>query len=63
MVIFPLTAFRATLKTMASVYGRLFRDGTQNGFMDMLMTRSDFYSSIGYEQYENDDSEILDKLQ
>lgn len=63
MVIFPLTAFRATLKTMAGVYGRLFRDGTQNGFMDMLMTRSDFYSSIGYEQYENDDSEILDKLQ
>ena len=28
------------------------RDGTQNGFMDMLMTRSDFYSSIGYEQYD-----------
>jgi len=62
MVIFPLTAFRATLRTMESVYGKLFREGTQTGFMDMLMTRSDFYSNIGYDQYEKDDSEILDKL-
>lgn len=62
MVIFPLTAFRATLKTMADVYGRLFREGSQNGFMDKIMTRSDFYSSIGYEEYEKDDREILEKL-
>lgn len=63
MVIFPLTALRATLRTMESVYGKLFREGTQEGFMDMLMTRSEFYSNIGYDQYEKDDREILDRLQ
>ncbi|WP_393971639.1 methylisocitrate lyase [Oxyplasma meridianum] len=61
MAIFPLTAFRATLKTMETVYGKLFREGTQTGLMDMLMTRSDFYSNIGYQQYENDEREILDR--
>jgi methylisocitrate lyase len=62
MVIFPLTAFRATLRTMESVYGKLFREGTQTGFMDMLMTRADFYDNIGYDQYEKDDREILDRI-
>lgn len=62
MVIFPLTAFRATLRTMETVYGKLFREGTQTGFIDMLMTRADFYGNIGYEQYEKDDSEILDRI-
>ena len=62
MVIFPLTAFRATLRTMESVYGKLFMEGTQTGFMDMLMTRADFYDNIGYDQYEKDDREILDRI-
>ncbi len=57
-VIFPLTAFRAMLKTVESVYSDLMQSGTQKGFMDRLMTRSEYYSAIGYDQYEKEDREL-----
>ncbi len=62
-VIFPLTAFRAALKAMDSVYRDLFRAGTQRGFVDSLMTRKEFYSVIGYDQYAEDDSGIFREVQ
>ena len=54
-VIFPLTAFRASLKTVMSVYEDLKTAGTQRDFIDRLMTRSQFYDVIGYSDYEEDD--------
>ncbi len=54
-VIFPLTAFRASLKTIMSVYEDLKTAGTQRDFIDRLMTRSQFYDVIGYSDYEEDD--------
>ena len=54
-VIFPLTAFRASLKTIMSVYEDLKIAGTQRDFIDRLMTRSQFYDVIGYSDYEEDD--------
>ena len=59
MVIFPLTAFRAFLKTAAETYSDLFRNGTQRDFMDRIMTREDFYSIIGYDNYEREDRELV----
>ena len=59
-VIFPLTAFRAVLKTMESTYSDLFNKGGQGHFIDSLMTREEFYSLIGYEDYENEDKEIFE---
>ena len=58
MVIFPLTAFRAFLKTAAETYSDLIRNGTQRDFMDRIMTREDFYSIIGYDNYEREDREL-----
>jgi len=58
MVIFPLTTFRAFLKTAAETYSDLFRNGTQRDFMDRIMTREDFYSIIGYDNYEREDREL-----
>lgn len=59
-VIFPLTAFRAALKTMNGVYEHLYRDGTQAGFTDSLMTRKEFYTLIGYDTYEIEDRDIFE---
>ena len=58
-LIFPLTAFRAALKTMESVYNDLKRSGTQSGFMDKLMSRKDYYNVIGYDEYEKEDRDLL----
>lgn len=57
-VIFPLTAFRVSLKAMEEAYGKLFSSGTQRDYIDTLMTRADFYEVIGYNQYEREDSDL-----
>ncbi len=55
MVIFPLTAFRAVLKNMDSIYRNLYSAGTQRDFMDLIMSRKEFYDIIGYSEYEDED--------
>jgi methylisocitrate lyase len=61
IVIFPLTAFRASLKTMEDIYGAIKREGTQRNIIEKLMTRKEFYDLIGYYSYETEDSEIKKK--
>ncbi len=58
IVIYPLTAFRAALKTMEEIYSRIMSEGSQKGFIDALMTRDQFYNVIGYNQYEEMDREL-----
>ena len=50
-VIFPLTAFRVTLKAVQSAYDDLYKSGTQRDFIDRLMPRLEFYDVIGYHEY------------
>ena len=59
MVIFPLTAFRASLLAMESVYNEMISKGTQKGIIDKIMTRKRFYDIIGYDDYEEEDAEML----
>jgi methylisocitrate lyase len=54
-VIFPLTAFRVTLKAVQSTYDDLYKSGTQRDFIDRLMPRSEYYDVIGYHEYEDED--------
>lgn len=58
IVIYPLTAFRAALKTIEQVYSRILKDDSQKELMDALMKRDQFYNVIGYNQYEELDSEL-----
>jgi methylisocitrate lyase len=51
MVIFPVTAMRAVLKTMDDVYAELLHSGTQAGMMDRLRTRSELYDRLEYDRY------------
>lgn len=59
LVIFPLTAFRASIQTVRDIYRRLAEAGTQRDFIGDLMTRKEYYDVIGYDQYEKDDQEIF----
>lgn len=59
LVIFPLTAFRATLLTVRDIYRNLAEEGTQRDFIDRLMSRKEYYEVIGYEEYEKDDQDIF----
>jgi len=59
MVIFPLTAFRASLLSMENAYSLLKKRGTQKEFLNKLMTRKRFYDLIDYDGYEKEDRELF----
>lgn len=61
IVIFPLTAFRASLKTMDYIYSELARNGTQRDILNNLMTRKEFYDLIKYDSYEEEDKNLKSK--
>lgn len=61
IVIFPVTAFRAMMKTVKDVLVRLKEDGTQKRMLDSLMTRKEFYELIDYYRYEEADRRALDE--
>ncbi|MDR5754659.1 MULTISPECIES: methylisocitrate lyase [unclassified Caballeronia] len=52
IVLYPLSAFRATNKAAQNVYETIRRDGTQKAVVDTMQTRSELYESIGYHAYE-----------
>ena len=58
IVLFPLTAFRAALNTSEMVYKSIMENGSQKMVMDTIMTRARYYSIIGYDDYEKEDSEL-----
>ncbi len=62
MVIFPLTAFRGILKTTENIYKKLKDEGTQRDFINELMTRNDYYETIGYDEYEREDFSLSERL-
>jgi methylisocitrate lyase len=51
MVIFPVTAMRAVLKTMDETYSELLSSGTQASLMDRLRTRAELYERLEYDRY------------
>ncbi len=59
-VIYPVTVFRANAKNALEIYEMLVKEGGQEPFLDMLMTRREFYQIIGYDEYEAWDRELAD---
>ncbi|MCL4452365.1 MAG: methylisocitrate lyase [Candidatus Thermoplasmatota archaeon] len=57
-VIFPLTAFRISMKATQKAYEKLFSQGTQKNLLDIMMSRNEFYEVIGYHEYEKEDNEL-----
>jgi methylisocitrate lyase len=62
MVIFPLTAFRVMLKSVADALSKLKAEGTQKTFIEEMMTRKELYEIIGYQDYEGIDKKISKKM-
>lgn len=49
MVIFPLTAFRVSMKAAERCLGDLKRRGTQRSWLDQMQTRHELYDLLGYD--------------
>ena len=58
LILYPLSAFRAANKAAENVYHHIRKDGTQKNVLDMMQTREELYTTIGYHDYE----QKLDKL-
>ena len=59
IVIFPVTAFRAMMKSAKAVFATLKAEGTQKGVLDSLMTRNEFYDLIDYYRFEEADERAM----
>src|SRR2546427_8361103 len=60
IVIFPMTPFRAMLKSVKRALEALKRTGTQKGILKDLMTRSEIYEVIDYYRYEEADKRAME---
>lgn len=49
MVIFPMTAFRVTMKCAGELLGDLKRRGGQKGWLARMQTRKELYEMLGYD--------------
>lgn len=58
MVLYPLSAFRAMNLAALAVYQGVRKDGTQKNVLDLMQTRADLYTHLGYHAFE----EKLDAL-
>jgi len=59
IVIFPVTAFRAMMKSVENVFKQLKEKGSQKEILGSLMTRQEFYELIDYSKYERADAKAL----
>jgi len=58
LVLYPLSAFRASAKAALNVYGAIRDEGTQKYVLDTMQTRMELYDHLGYHAFE----EKLDEL-
>ncbi|WP_420405086.1 methylisocitrate lyase [Nisaea sp.] len=58
MVIWPVTSLRAAAGIVRDLYAHLAAQGSQEGFLERLMSRKDIYRHIGYSEYEALDGSI-----
>ncbi|MDV3293171.1 MAG: methylisocitrate lyase [Nitrososphaerales archaeon] len=60
LVIFPVTAFRAMMKSVKATLQELKSKGTQREMLDTLMSRKEFTDLIDYDRYERADRRALE---
>ncbi len=58
LVLFPMTAFRVAMKAVEEAYLQLRREGSQQGFLDRMQTRSELYELVRYAEYASLDEQI-----
>ena len=59
LILYPLTAFRAMMKTAKDVYAELVQSGDQQNIISKMQSRQELYETINYfEQEQNIDQQI-----
>ncbi|WP_394556004.1 methylisocitrate lyase (plasmid) [Priestia aryabhattai] len=58
IVIYPVTSLRVAAKAYERIFHRLKTDGTQQGALDDMQTRSELYRTISYNDFEELDKSI-----
>jgi methylisocitrate lyase len=58
LVIYPMGAFRASLKVSQEFYQELLSAGTQSAHVDRMTTRKALYDILDYDDYANLDSKV-----
>jgi len=58
IVIYPMTAFRVMMKSVADALSALKEAGTQQGILDRMTTREELYRIIHYQAYESLDKTL-----
>lgn len=61
LVLYPLSAFRAASRAQQRVYQAIRTEGTQQGVLDLMQTRSELYDVLGYHDYEKKLDELFGK--
>jgi methylisocitrate lyase len=52
LVLYPLSAFRASAKAALTVYAELRASGSQQAVLGTMQTRTELYEVLGYHDYE-----------
>ena len=52
MILYPLSAFRASNQAALKVYEAVRKDGTQANVIGLMQSRMDLYNHLGYHEYE-----------
>jgi len=52
LVLYPLSAFRASAKAALAVYGAIRKEGTQQSVVPTMQTRAELYEHLRYHDYE-----------
>ncbi|HLJ12163.1 MAG TPA: methylisocitrate lyase [Planctomycetaceae bacterium] len=54
-VLFPVTLLRTAMKAVEAALARLASEGTQQGFVDAMQTRTELYDLLGYADFDERD--------
>ena len=63
MMLFPLSAFRASSKATEKVYESILKNGTQESVLDIMQTRDELYERLDYLNFEKNLDEFIKNME
>ena len=63
MMLFPLSAFRASSKATEKVYESILKNGTQESVLDIMQTRDELYERLDYLNFEKNLDEYIKNME
>ena len=63
MMLFPLSAFRASSRAAEKVYESILKNGTQENVLDIMQTRDELYERLDYLNFEKNLDEFIKNME